>query len=467
MPSRSTAVFHGWWVVLACFVIACFTWSLGLFGASVYLQVVTTERGWAIGTVAFAITVFYFTSACLQRLVGRSIDERGPRPVLLIAAVSLGAGVALIGQVREPWHLMLCFVLVGIGWSALSTTGLSATVAPWFERHQGRSMTLAIMGASVGAMVGVPVLLWLVRHFGMSTGFAIAGITTTLVLLPIIAIVLRHKNPQAIGLQRDGDVQAGAGQERTTAELNESSRPVPLVAGLGPAQQPPCVQQTAASSTSIPSSAAPNPSSAAPNAPLASGLPTRQAAFLLWSAAVAFALGLMVQIGFATHHVKLALPHMSLTEAGWLVSATGLMGFIGRLVLARIVDGTAVRWLAAGALTAQVLALSAIVIWPTHAVLWVASLVYGYCVGHVTTLGPIVVRREFGAAAFGTRYGKAAMLIQFTSAMGPAFMGFMRDAFEGYAPVLAVSAVLDLLAVAALIAGRRLALRSLARQHPT
>lgn len=182
---------------------------------------------------------------------------------------------------------------------------------------------------------------------------------------------------------------------------------------------------------------------------------------------MAFALGLMVQIGFATHHVKLALPHMSLTEAGWLVSATGLMGFIGRMVLARIVDGTAVRWLAAGALTAQVLALSAIVIWPTHAVLWVASLVYGYCVGHVTTLGPIVVRREFGAAAFGTRYGKAAMLIQFTSAMGPAFMGFMRDAFEGYAPVLAVSAVLDLLAVAALIAGRRLALRSLARQHPT
>lgn len=412
---QSTAIFHGWWVVLACFVIACFTWSLGLFGASVYLQVVTTERGWAIGTVAFAITVFYLTSACLQRFVGRSIDERGPRPVLMIAAVSLGAGVAFIGQVREPWHLMLCFVLVGIGWSALSTTGLSATVAPWFERHQGRSMTLAIMGASVGAMVGVPVLLWLVRRFGMSAGFAIAGLTTTLVLLPLIATVLRHRSPQAIGLQRDGDVHADTDPQQVTP--------------------------------------------AASAAPLAIDLPSRKAAWLLWSAAVAFALGLMVQIGFATHHVKLALPHMTLTEAGWLVSATGLMGFVGRLVLARIVDGTAVRWLAAGALAAQVLALSAIVIWPTHAVLWVASLVYGYCVGHVTTLGPIVVRREFGAAAFGTRYGKAAMLIQFTSAMGPAFMGFMRDAFESYAPVLALAAVLDLLAVAALILGRRLALR--------
>jgi hypothetical protein len=68
-----------------------------------------------------------------------------------------------------------------------------------------------------------------------------------------------------------------------------------------------------------------------------------------------------------------------------------------------------------------------------------------------------VVRREFGAAAFGTRYGKAAMLIQFTSAMGPAFIGFMRDAFDAYAPVLALSALLNLVAVVTLVAGRRVA----------
>ncbi len=419
------AVFHGWWVVLACFVIACFTWSLGLFGASVYLQVVTAEHGWPIATVASAITVFYLTSACLQRVVGRGIDERGPRPILLVAAVSLGLGVALIGQVREPWHLLPCFVLVGVGWSALSTTGLSATVAPWFERHQGRSMTLAIMGASVGAMAGVPVLLWLVRTQGVATGLAIAGVSTTLCLLPLIAIVLRHRGPAALGLHRDGDLG-----------------PIDPARGAG-----------ASSSETQFSVSLPRP-------PIAQGLSSGHAAWLLWSAAAAFALGLMVQIGFATHHVKLALSHMSLIEAGWLVSATGLMGFIGRLVLARIADSAPVRWLAVGALAAQVLALAAIVLWPSAAVIWGASLVYGYCVGHVTTLGPIVVRREFGASAFGTRYGKAAMLIQFTSALGPAFMGLMRDAFEGYGPVLALSAGLNLIAVTALIAGHRIALRS-------
>ena len=79
--------FHGWRVVAACFVIAAVTWSLGLFGASVYLQAVTAEHGWAISTVASAITVFYLTSAALQRTVAGQIERRGPRPVLAVGAL--------------------------------------------------------------------------------------------------------------------------------------------------------------------------------------------------------------------------------------------------------------------------------------------------------------------------------------------------------------------------------------------
>ena len=152
--STDRGLFHGWRVVAVCFVVASFAWGLGLFGSSVYLQAVTAAHGWPVAEVASAITLFFLVSAAVQRPVGRSIDRWGPRPVLALGTLCIAAGVALIGQVRAPWQLYPCFVLVGIGWSTLSTTGLAATVAPWFERHQGRSITLAIMGASVGAIVG-------------------------------------------------------------------------------------------------------------------------------------------------------------------------------------------------------------------------------------------------------------------------------------------------------------------------
>ena len=157
-------MFHGWRVVAACFVIATVAWALGTFGASVYLQAVTAAHGWPIADVAFAITLFYLVSALVQRSVGRGIDRWGPRPVLLLGTVSMTLGVAAIGQVTARWQLYPCFVLIGLGWAALSTTGIAATVAPWFERHQGRSMALAIMGASVGAIVGVPALQFAIRQ---------------------------------------------------------------------------------------------------------------------------------------------------------------------------------------------------------------------------------------------------------------------------------------------------------------
>jgi MFS family permease len=401
-------VFHGWRVVTACCVIATVAWALGTFGASVYLQAVTAEHGWPIADVAFAVTLFYLVSALVQRSVGRAVDRWGPRPVMLLGTLSMTLGVAGIGQVSARWQLYPCFVLIGLGWATLSTTGIAAAVAPWFERHQGRSMALAIMGASIGAVVGVPTLQFAIHQFGLGGGLAVVALGAAAVLLPLIARVLRFRGPQEIGLQRDG----GA----TLAEaVPPSIKPIATAANRS---------------------------------------------MLLWSAAPAFALGLAMQIGFITHHVTLAEPLLGTAGAGLLVSATGGSGFAGRLILARIVDRTDVRRLACLVMIAQAMALLSLALWPTVPVLIVASLVYGYGIGHITTLGPIVVRREFGAAAFGTTYGTAASVIQLTSAFGPAIIGVLRDGFGDYRPGLAIAAAVTLTACTILFIGGRLAART-------
>lgn len=402
-------LFHGWRVVAACFVVASFGWGLGLFGSSVYLQAVTAEHGWAVAEVASAITLFFLVSAAVQRSVGRAIDRLGPRPVLSLGTLSIAAGVALIGQATAPWQLYPCFVLVGIGWSTLSTTGISATVAPWFERHQGRSITLAIMGASVGAILGVPLLLLALRQLGLAGGLAAAALAAVLVLLPLVGTVLRVRGPAELGLRRDGDAAPPDAAGAAAAPLPRAAR------GGG--------------------------------------------RVLLLTATIGFALALTVQIGFITHHLALAEPLLGAAGAGWLISATGLVAFAGRLVLARIVDAVAVRRLATGIMLLQALALLAIALWPSVPVLVAASLVYGYGIGHVTTLAPVVVRREFGAAAFGATYGSAATAIQLASAFGPTLFGLLRDGFGGYGPGLAIAALATLAGGLALLAGGRLAPR--------
>ena len=98
---RERDLFYGWRIVATCFVIAAFAWSLGLFGSSVYLQSLTAERGWTVTTISSAITLFFLVSAAAQRIVGRSIDRWGPKPVLSIGCLSLAGGVALIGRSHQ------------------------------------------------------------------------------------------------------------------------------------------------------------------------------------------------------------------------------------------------------------------------------------------------------------------------------------------------------------------------------
>jgi cyanate permease len=113
--------------------------------------------------------------------------------------------------------------------------------------------------------------------------------------------------------------------------------------------------------------------------------------------------------------------------------------------------------MAAVAMLAQAAGLVAVASMPTVPVLIGVSLVYGWCIGHVTTLAPIVVRREFGAVAFGRIYGTAAVAIQLTSAFGPALLGALRDGFGGYGPGLMIAAGLTVAGAVALLLGRRMA----------
>jgi MFS family permease len=396
-------IFYGWRVVFVCFIAAAFTWGFGVFGASVYLNEVTKVRGWSVSLVSGGITAFYLVNAFSLTAIGGFVDRYGSRPVFVAGALALGVGIAGIGQVTQLWQLYAAFVLMGFGYASLSLTGLTATLAPWFERHQGRSIAMALTGASFGAMLVVPLLVMAIQQFGFGPAMLGSGLLTIGVILPLSWVVLRYRRPQELGLEPDGVPSAGLVQ---TAPIPGQTR--------------------------------------------AQALRTRQ----FWTATIGFALALTIQVGFFTHHVKLAEPVIGTFAAGWLVSATGAANLAGRLLLARIVDGVEVRRYTAGILLVQAGMLALLALVPGVPVLVGASLVFGFCLGQITTLSPIVIRREFGTASFGAIYGLAATVIQLSSAFGPSLYGGIRDLSGGYGPVLGVAAGVEFLAIGFVLAGR-------------
>jgi len=396
-------IFYGWRVVAACLVVALVGNALGLFGAGVYLHAVITANGWPNAIVSGAVTLFYIVSAILLIPVGGGIRRFGPGPVIGLGGVAMALGVVGIGRAAVPWQAYLAFLFMGIGWACLSTTAIATTLAPWFEKYQGRAVSLASLGASVGGMASAPLLLLGIREIGFGLTTSIAGALALAILLLLAILVLRHR-PQDMGLFPDGE--------------------------------PPVIARSA---------------KASPQWTSRSALRTSA----LRSVMLAFGLGMMVQIGFLTHQVMLLANSLDTVEVSVIVAATAVAALLGRLLLARFADQIDARVTAAVVLLLAACAYSAMGLFPVPAVLACGSVVFGVTVGNVTTLSPIIVRREFGAASFGTVFGVASCGIQIVTAAGPSFYGLLRDTFGSYSVALFLAAALDIFAAAVIFLSAR------------
>lgn len=395
-------VYYGWWVVAACGTATSVGNALGLFGAGVYLNAIVSANGWTTALVSGAVSLFYVVSALLLIPVGSGIRRFGPSPVVGLGGFALAAGVIGVGRATEPWQVYLAFLAMGIGWAGLSTTAVATTIAPWFDRHQGRAMSTASLGASLGGMFGPPILLSAIPAIGLPQTTFIAGFFALVVLLPLAGLVLRHR-PEDVGLHPDG--------------------------------LPPGCADTATDATDW----------------------NRRAAMrtpALRSVMVAFSIGMAVQIGFLTHQVTLLGSSISTSAVSATVSATAVAALLGRLTLARFADRIDARTTTAGVLLLAAGSLAAMGAFSVPEVLVGASIVLGLTVGNVTTLSPIIVRREFGVQSFGTIFGVASCGIQLVAATGPSLYGLLRDGLGSYRPALLLAAILDVVAAASIVCTR-------------
>src|SRR5207237_5970320 len=124
--------FYGWNVVAATFVMALFTFGLGFYGLSVYVATLQRLHGWSAAAVSAPVTVYYVAGALLTAAVGDLYARVGPRAVVTAGSVAMAAGVGALGIVTEPWQLYPVFLVMSLGWGAMSGGAINIILAPWF-----------------------------------------------------------------------------------------------------------------------------------------------------------------------------------------------------------------------------------------------------------------------------------------------------------------------------------------------
>lgn len=399
-------LYRGWLVVAACAVLATFSWGLGFYGLGVYLHALNHLHGWSTGLISLAVTVYYALSAGCLVVVGGLVDRRGPRGVLTYGVVTMAAAVALLGVVTAPWQLFAVYVVMATAWSCLSSTGLSATLLPWFGRRQGLAMTLALTGASLGGMVLVPILVALLQRHGFRLATTAVAVALLAIGLPLVWLVIGAR-PTAVQVAVELGRDAAA---RSAVEAPRDAREWTRQAVLREPQ--------------------------------------------LWTLMVPFALALAAQVGFLVHQISVIEPFLGESRAALTVSATTVAALLGRIVIGVLSDHVDLRKLSAVNIAAQGLALAVMAAWPLPGVLVGASLVFGLGVGNLITFPPLLAREEFGQRSFGTVFGLVGAATQAGVALGPGLMGLLHDALGSYQTALWCLVALEVVAAVSVLGGR-------------
>jgi MFS family permease len=319
-------------------------------------------------------------------LLPAALARWGPRRSIVVGICAMAVSTAALPSVGALWQFYAVYLLMAVGWATMSSTAIAAVVAPWFTRHRGLALSLALNGSSCGGILIIPALVELTAHWGFAAAIRAADGFMLILLVPLAWAVLGRPAP-------------GAG--RTGHQAARSPGRLGLLRRLR-----------------------------------------------FWSVAAPFALGLMAQVGFLNHQLSLLAPALGPGAAALAVSCTAAAALIGRVGLGLVIDHLNLRSAAAGVFALQAAALGALALWGGTGVLaaYLACGAFGLSVGNVITLPALIVQQEFPPATFTQVISLSTAVGQAMYAFGPALLAAILDTTAGYRPALALCVALEVAA---------------------
>ena len=166
-----------WPVIAACFLVAIHAWTYGFYGLSAYVAAFQREQGWSNAMTSGATSAFYLVGAVALARAPLWVQRFGPRTILLGGCAALSLGATIAANATAPWHLVLGFLILALGWACTSVPALSTVIALWFDARRGMAMSLALNGASAAGFTLAPALVWLSDRHGIAWAGTLLGYT--------------------------------------------------------------------------------------------------------------------------------------------------------------------------------------------------------------------------------------------------------------------------------------------------
>jgi len=376
------------------------------------------EFGSSTAVIAGAASLYMLVIGLTGPVAGRLTDRYGPKTLILSGAVISGAGLMLLSQATEIWHLYVLYLVVGIGMSGAGVVPVGAAISNWFTRRRGTAMGITTAGIALGALLIVPLTDYLIS-ISWQTAFLVLGVINFILIIPPVMLVMKTR-PEDAGLLPDG---AAPLDEVTIAEM-EAVPGAEVSFDVEP-------QWTVSKAMRSPS---------------------------YWLMVAAFFLGGTAIAGILQNEVTFleAMPIPGIAAvAAIALGFTGGIGGLGKLAFGYLADKISSKYAAILCFSLQLVGVVILIVTQSVAMVWVFVVVFGFAMGGNITLQPLITGELFGTKSFGAIFGWVVLAGAVGAALGPVLMGAIYDASGSYSLAFTTVLVIYAVAIAALFFARR------------
>jgi len=387
---------YGWVVVAAGAVITCVAMG-AMFALPVYKPEILADTGWSDAGLSLSMSIGFIVMGVAGFGWGTLSDRIGARPVVLIAATLLGAGLLLASQAHDLVVFQFAYGgLIGASGGAFFAPIIAATLG-WFEKNRSLAVSLVSVGGGVAPMTMSPLAAFLIEQMGWRSAVFSIALGAMAVVIPVALLI------------------------RRAPWLDD--------AASAPA---------AAASTSVPKQA--------------SGFAVlRTPQFIVLAGT--FFLCCAAHSGPIFHTVSYAMIcGATLAAATGIYAIEGISGLFGRLLFALLADRLGVRKVIVGGLALQAVGIYAYIYLTEINHFYMLAAVLGLAYGGVMPLYSVLAREYFPPRLLGTVLGAATMTSSIGMAFGPLGGGWLHDTFGTYHWLYVASALVGIGAAAMALA---------------
>jgi len=389
------ALNFGWIIVGFSFITLALVYAVW-YSFSVFFVALLKEFGWSRSVGAGAFSFFLILSSMIGPFMGGMVDRFGPKRVIIMGSLILGAGLALCSSIQTWWQFYIFF-------SAITAIGLGATgwvpnitiIQHWFKEKRGLPIGIVSSGIGVGILVCVPSVQYLIIQVGWRMTYGIMAIFIPLVVISMAVPCLKRPPKTSQLLYIDKGISPGVIKD-------------PLVVNEEWALRPWTVRQAIATKP-------------------------------FWFLSLSLFLGNFAAQSIFTHQVAFFVDRgLGALFASYFVGIVGIVSIGGKIlwgVLSDKIGREMTYTIGMACFISGIIFLIVFNIFPYSSLLYFYAFFFGTGYAVTAALPPLITADFFEGKSYGGIFGSLMIFVGLGGASGAWFAGFIYDQVGNYLPV--------------------------------